>query len=135
MAVDDEHFRELAAQRRGEFSRLTAPVTGVRILFADDVDDRRVALAAFVRNRPDPVTGWPSAAVWLVADKGASARELASTAAIRSVSDALEPTRAWPWMVRRRHTWRSPRPDVSSSAHRCPTATASGGPRSRPGPT
>ncbi|MEU8387458.1 hypothetical protein [Micromonospora sp. NPDC048842] len=81
----------LAAQRRGEFSRLTVPVSGVRILFADDVDDHRVALAAFVRNQPDPVTGWPSAAVWLVADKGASAQELASTAATRSVSDALEP--------------------------------------------
>ncbi|WP_327042166.1 hypothetical protein OG400_05255 [Micromonospora ureilytica] len=81
----------LAAQRRGEFSRLKVPVSGVKILFADDVDGHRVALAAFVRNQPDPVTGWPSAAVWLVADKGASAQELASTAAIRGVSDALEP--------------------------------------------
>ncbi|WP_328651810.1 hypothetical protein OG598_28405 [Micromonospora sp. NBC_00330] len=81
----------LAAQRRGEFSRLKVPVSGVKILFADDVDDHRVALAAFVRDQPDPVTGWPSAAVWLVADKGASAQEVASTAAIRSVSDALQP--------------------------------------------
>ncbi|WP_430498674.1 hypothetical protein ACQRWP_26850 [Micromonospora trifolii] len=81
----------LAAQRRGEFSRLTVPVSGVKVLFADDVDGHRVALAAFVRNQPDPVTGWPSAAVWLVADEGASAQELASTASVRGVSDALEP--------------------------------------------
>ncbi|MFE9916026.1 hypothetical protein ACFYPG_12805 [Micromonospora sp. NPDC005553] len=96
VAGDDSYVRQLseqllAAQTRGEFSRLKVPVSGVRVLFADDVDDHRVALAAFVRNQPDPGTGWPSAAVWLVADKGASARELAGTAAIRSVSDALEP--------------------------------------------
>ncbi|WP_433314092.1 hypothetical protein ACQP0U_31225 [Micromonospora sp. CA-269861] len=96
VAGDSSYVRQLseqllAAQRRGEFSRLTVPVSGVKILFADDVDGRRVALAAFVRSQPDPVTGWPSAAVWLVADEGASAQELASTAAVRGVSDALEP--------------------------------------------
>ncbi|WP_433265054.1 hypothetical protein ACQPWR_31610 [Micromonospora vinacea] len=96
VAGDSDYVRQLseqllAAQRRGEFSRLTVPVSGVKVLFADDVDGQRVALAAFVRNQPDPGTGWPSAAVWLVADKGASAHELASTAAVRGVSDALEP--------------------------------------------
>ncbi|MBQ0988832.1 hypothetical protein KBX08_01845 [Micromonospora sp. H61] len=96
VAGDDSYVRQLseqllAAQRRGEFSRLTVPVSGVKVLFADDVDGHRIALAAFVRNQPDPVTGWPSAAVWLVADEGASAQELASTASVRGVSDALEP--------------------------------------------
>ncbi|MFE9192264.1 hypothetical protein ACFYL6_21930 [Micromonospora sp. NPDC007208] len=96
VAGDSGYVRQLseqllAAQRRGEFSRLMVPVSGVKVLFADDVDGQRVALAAFVRNQPDPVTGWPSAAVWLVADEGASAQELAGTAAVRGVSDALEP--------------------------------------------
>lgn len=95
VARDSGYVRQLseqllAAQRRGEFSRLTVPVSGVKVLFADDVDGQRVALAAFVRNQPDP-DGWPSAAVWLVADEGASAQELASTTAVRGVSDALEP--------------------------------------------
>ncbi|MGC4866640.1 hypothetical protein ACLQ3B_14550 [Micromonospora sp. DT53] len=96
VAGDSSYVRQLseqllAAQQRGKFSRLTAPVRGVKVLFADDVDGHRVALAAFVRNQPDPATGWPSAAVWMVADEGASAQELASAASVRTVSDALEP--------------------------------------------
>ncbi|MBM7491406.1 hypothetical protein JOD64_002628 [Micromonospora luteifusca] len=81
----------LATQRRGELPRLTVPVSTVKVLFADDVDGQRIALAAFVRDQPDPATGWPSAAVWLVAEEGASAQKLASTAAARGTSDALEP--------------------------------------------
>ncbi|MCG5470783.1 hypothetical protein LADH09A_004755 [Micromonospora sp. LAH09] len=81
----------MATQRRGELPRLTVPVSTVKVLFVDDVDGQRIALAAFVRDQPDPVTGWPSAAVWLVAEEGASAEKLASTAATRGTSDALEP--------------------------------------------
>ncbi|MEK8109018.1 hypothetical protein NKG94_37780 [Micromonospora sp. M12] len=78
-----------AAQR--EFSPSPVPLTGVKVLFVDDIAGKRIALAALVREEPDRVTGWPSAAVWLVADEGASASELASTASIQRVSDALEP--------------------------------------------
>ncbi|TWJ21372.1 hypothetical protein [Micromonospora endolithica] len=81
-----------AAQRSGDIARLRGvPVREVRVLFVDDVGGRRIALAAFVREEPDPNTGWPSAAVWLVAPEGADAEELADSNAIRSVSDALEP--------------------------------------------
>ncbi|MFG1869991.1 hypothetical protein [Micromonospora arborensis] len=93
----------LAAMRRGDFPRLTVPLdmvdnpnavralTTVKVLYVDDVGGQRIALAAFVRDQPDPVTGWPAAAVWLVAEDGASAQELANTAAVRGTSDALEP--------------------------------------------
>ncbi|MFD6678820.1 hypothetical protein [Micromonospora parva] len=96
VARDTGYVRQLSdllldAQRRGDFPNLTVPVNAVKVLFIDDVDDQRIALAAFVRDRPDPVTGWPSAAVWLVAEKGASAEKLASTGSVRGTSDALEP--------------------------------------------
>ncbi|MEV1072101.1 hypothetical protein [Micromonospora parva] len=96
VARDTGYARQLSdllldAQRRGAFPNLTVPVNAVRVLFIDDVNDQRIALAAFVRDQPDPVTGWPSAAVWLVAEKGASAGKLASTGSVRGTSDALEP--------------------------------------------
>ncbi|MEW2147472.1 hypothetical protein AB0869_32130 [Micromonospora vinacea] len=83
----------LAAQRRGDFPRLAVavPVNTVKVLFVDDVGGQRIALAAFVRDQPDPATGWPSAAIWLVAKEGASAEKLASTAAVQGVGDGLEP--------------------------------------------
>jgi hypothetical protein len=83
----------LAAQRRGDFPRLAVavPVNTVRVLFVDDVGGQRIALAAFVRDKPDPTTGWPSAAIWLVAEEGASAEKLASTAGARGIGDGLEP--------------------------------------------
>ncbi|MGC5289036.1 hypothetical protein [Micromonospora sp. DT231] len=81
----------LAAQRRGDIPRLAVPVTAVKVLFVDDVGGQRIALAAFVRDQPDPATGWPSAAMWLSADEGASAEKLASTNAGRGVGDGLEP--------------------------------------------
>lgn len=87
VAQDPDYVRTLgetllAAQQRGEFERLTAPVRTVKVLFVDDVGGRRIALAAFVRNEPDPGTGWPNASVWLAADEGASAQELGSKAAV-----------------------------------------------------
>ncbi|MEH1165815.1 hypothetical protein V6V47_10555 [Micromonospora sp. CPCC 205539] len=96
VARDTGYIRDVAhnlltAQRRGDFPRLTVPVSEVKVLFADDIDGQRIALAAFVREQPDPGTGWPNAAVWLVADEGATAKDLASTAAVRGTSDALEP--------------------------------------------
>ncbi|PYC71089.1 hypothetical protein C7C45_11760 [Micromonospora arborensis] len=81
----------LAAQRRGDIPRMDVPVTAVKVLFVDDVGGQRIALAAFVRDQPDPATGWPSTAMWLSADEGASAEELVSTNAVRGVSDGLEP--------------------------------------------
>ncbi|MEU7848652.1 hypothetical protein AB0B69_14740 [Micromonospora parva] len=96
VARDTGYVRQLSdllldAQRRGDFPNLTVPVNAVKVLFIDDVNDQRIALAAFVRDQPDPVTGWPSAAVWLVAEKGASPGRLASTGSVRGTSDALEP--------------------------------------------
>ncbi|MEU1750780.1 hypothetical protein ACPXB5_11935 [Micromonospora arida] len=96
VARDTGYVRQLSdilldAQRRGDFPNLTVPVNAVKVLFIEDVNDQRIALAAFVRDQPDPVTGWPSAAVWLVAEKGASAEKLASTGSVRGTSDALEP--------------------------------------------
>ncbi|MEU8160686.1 hypothetical protein [Micromonospora parva] len=96
VARDTSYVRQLSdllldAQRRGDFPNLTVPVNAVKVLFIEDVNDQRIALAAFVRAQPDPVTGWPSAAVWLVAEKGASAEKLASTGSVRGTSDALEP--------------------------------------------
>ncbi|MET8042140.1 hypothetical protein ABZU25_14930 [Micromonospora sp. NPDC005215] len=105
---DSDYVRQLselllAAQRRGGFPRLTVPLnmldkpsalkamTTVKVLFVDDVGGRRIALAAFVRDQPDPATNWPSAAMWLVADEGASAEKLATPAAVHSVGDGLEP--------------------------------------------
>ncbi|MEU7585867.1 hypothetical protein AB0A95_06160 [Micromonospora sp. NPDC049230] len=87
----------LAAQRRGGFPRVSLPLdvldkpTTVKVLFVDDVGGRRIALAAFVRDRPAPGTDWPSPSVWLVADEGADADELASPAAVHSFGDSLEP--------------------------------------------
>jgi hypothetical protein len=80
----------LATQRRGEL-RLKTPVRAAKVLFVDDVGAHRIALAAFVRAEPDPGTGWPSAAVWMVARKGASAQELGSPPALGSESDGLDP--------------------------------------------
>ncbi|MFI6784017.1 hypothetical protein [Micromonospora sp. NPDC050276] len=107
VAQDSHYVRQLSdtllsAQRRGDFPRLSVPLTdslppepvpvsAVKVIFVDDVGGKRIALAAFVREKPDQVTGWPSAAVWLVADAGASAAKLASTASVQGVSDALEP--------------------------------------------
>ncbi|MET7945251.1 hypothetical protein [Micromonospora sp. NPDC005324] len=95
---DGDYVRQLsdlllAAQRRGDFPRLAVavPVNTVKVLFVDDVGGQRIALAAFVRDQPDPATGWPSAAIWLVAKEGASAEKLASTAAVQGVGDGLEP--------------------------------------------
>ncbi|MEU8182924.1 hypothetical protein AB0B85_05480 [Micromonospora sp. NPDC049044] len=86
-----------AAQRQGAFPRLTLPLqmldepNTVKVLFVDDVGGRRIALAAFVRGRPHPGIDWPSASIWLAADEGASAEQLASPAAVHSVGDGLEP--------------------------------------------
>ncbi|RQW94412.1 hypothetical protein [Micromonospora inaquosa] len=96
VARDTGYVRQLSdvlldAQRRGDFPNLTVPVNAVKVLFVDDVNDQRIALAAFVRDRPDPATGWPSAALWLVAEKGASAEKLASTGSVRGTSEGLEP--------------------------------------------
>ncbi|MEU8328437.1 hypothetical protein [Micromonospora sp. NPDC048839] len=93
---DSGYVRQLsdllwAAQRRGDFPRLRVPVTAVKVLFVDDIGGQRIALAAFVRDQPDPGTGWPSAAIWLAAEEGASAEKLTSTAADRGVGDGLEP--------------------------------------------
>ncbi|PYC60792.1 hypothetical protein C7C45_33455, partial [Micromonospora arborensis] len=44
----------LAAQRRGDIPRMDVPVTAVKVLFVDDVGGQRIALAAFVRDQPDP---------------------------------------------------------------------------------
>ncbi|MEU7755708.1 hypothetical protein AB0B57_26870 [Micromonospora sp. NPDC049101] len=87
----------LAAQRRGGFPRVTLPLnvldtpTTVKVLFVDDIGGRRIALAAFVRDRPEPATDWSGPSVWLVADEGADADKLASPAAVHSFGDGLQP--------------------------------------------
>ncbi|MEU4470707.1 hypothetical protein [Micromonospora sp. NPDC023888] len=99
---DSGYVRQLsellsAARGRGDLPRVTVPLnmldkpTTVKVLFVDDVGGRRIALAALVREQPDPTTDWPGAAMWLVANEGASAEQLTSPAAVHGVSDALEP--------------------------------------------
>ncbi|MGN9909023.1 hypothetical protein ACTMTJ_15880 [Phytohabitans sp. LJ34] len=78
----------LEDHRRGSIGPAGTALSNVRVLFADDVGDHRVALVALVRADPAP-NEWPAAATWLVAPKGTGAAELASS--VRGVSDALEP--------------------------------------------
>lgn len=69
--------RLLEDHRRGSIGPAGAALSGVRMLFADDVGEKRVALVALIRAAPAP-NEWPAASVWLVAGKGASPAELTS---------------------------------------------------------
>jgi hypothetical protein len=83
----------LQRQRRGEIGQVGTEFTSARTLFVDDVGSHRIGLVALVRADPQP-NFWPHASIWLVARKGASAAELAATAA-SGVGDALEPYMEW----------------------------------------